>query len=54
APATFDSRLRAFERRLAARGIAPAQPRSGARLFAEPQVGDTEQFWVLNSLEATD
>jgi hypothetical protein len=50
----FDSRLRSFERRLAARGVAPAQPVSRGQLFAGPTIGDTRQFWALNDVSATD
>ncbi len=55
-PANFHSRLRAFERRLASRGLAPATPprsTSEFEMFADPAVGDTRQFWVLNDIDAT-
>ncbi len=53
--ASFDTRLRAFERRLASRVIAPAQPPAApvGQLFAGPEVGDKKQFWVLNDVDAT-
>jgi hypothetical protein len=54
-PAAFDSRLRAFEQRLAARGVPAARPPSDSvRLFGGPSIGDTRQFWVLNDVGATD
>ncbi len=50
---SFHSRLRAFERQLALRGLPPAQPPADAQLFAGPSVGDTRHFWVLNDVDAT-
>ncbi len=48
------SRLRAIERRLAERGLANrALDRDLAQLFAQPEVGDTREFWVINDLEGT-
>ena len=54
--ANFHSRLRAYERRLASRGLAPATPVSRTSefdLYAGPSLGDTRQFWVLNDIDAT-
>ena len=51
--ASFHSRLRAYEQRLAARGLSPARAPSGPGLFGGPTVGDTRQFWVLNDVDAT-
>jgi hypothetical protein len=56
--ANFHSRLRAYERRLASRGLAPATPVSQTSetsefdLYAGPSLGDTRQFWVLNDVDA--
>ncbi|MEB3323426.1 MAG: hypothetical protein VKI81_11435, partial [Synechococcaceae cyanobacterium] len=50
---SFQSRLRDYERRLARRGLSPAQPPIGAQLRAGPVVGDTRSFWVLNDVDAT-
>ncbi len=50
---SFDSRLRAFEQKLAVRGLPPARPPADAQLFAGPSVGDTRSFWVLNDVDAT-
>ncbi len=51
---SFDSRLRAFEQKLALRGLPVARPPAGAQLFAGPSVGDTRSFWVLNDVDATN
>jgi hypothetical protein len=49
---SFNSRLRALEQQLAARGVTPSRASSGARLFAQPDVGDTRLFWVINDIDA--
>jgi hypothetical protein len=54
--ANFHSRLRAYEHRLASRGLAPATPPSSTtefEMFAGPSLGDTRQFWALNDIDAT-
>lgn len=51
---SFHSRLRELERRLVARGLEPAAPSSAPQLLAEPQVGDTREFWVINETEFVD
>jgi hypothetical protein len=52
---SLDTRLRAFEQRLLARGLAVAPgPARTAQLFAQPQVGSTRQFWVINNLDSLD
>ncbi|HSG86276.1 MAG TPA: hypothetical protein VLA23_08050, partial [Candidatus Limnocylindrales bacterium] len=52
---SLDTRLRAFEQRLLARGRAVApRPARTAQLFAQPQVGSTRQFWVINNLDSLD
>ncbi len=48
----FHSRLRAFEQKLAMRGIPPAQPPAGAQLFAAQELGSIRSFWVLNDVDA--
>jgi hypothetical protein len=45
------TRLRAFERELAARGLPPAQPPTDPQLMAAPQVGDKRDFWVLDEVD---
>lgn len=55
---SFDTRLRAFERELVARGLADrglapgAQAQSGAQLFAQPSLGSSRDFWVIRNTEA--
>ncbi len=52
---TFHNQLRAFEQRIAERGLPLARaPERDVQLFAGPQVGDTRQFWVLNDPNATE
>jgi len=54
--ASFHGRLRAYEHRLASRGLAPATPPNSTsefEMFAGPSLGDTRQFWALNDIDAT-
>ena len=49
----FHGQLRAFEASLVARGLPQARPsRTGASLFAGPNVGDKRSFRVLNNVAA--
>ncbi|UCC47301.1 MAG: hypothetical protein JSV41_07245 [Gemmatimonadota bacterium] len=50
-PRSFHDRLRAFERQLAAAGLAPAQPSGGPQLVAGPRLGSQRNFWVLNDVD---
>ncbi len=55
---SFDTRLRAFERELVARGLAarelaPAgQAQYSAQLFAQPSLGSRRDFWVIRNTDA--
>jgi len=54
----FTTRLRAFERELAARGLADrrlatgVQPQYSAQLFALPSLNSRRDFWVIRNTEA--
>ncbi|MGD2154848.1 MAG: hypothetical protein PVG79_16390, partial [Gemmatimonadales bacterium] len=54
----FTARLRAFERELAARGLADrrlatgVQPQYSAQLFALPSLNSRRDFWVIRNTEA--
>lgn len=50
-PRSFHDRLRAFERQLAAAGLAPAQPSPGPQRAAGPELGSQRNFYVLNNVE---
>jgi len=50
-PRSFHDRLRAFERQLAAAGLAPAQPSPGPQRVAGPELGSRRNFYVLNNVE---
>ncbi|MGD2216007.1 MAG: hypothetical protein PVJ64_04600 [Gemmatimonadales bacterium] len=58
APESFDTRLRAFERELVARGLADrglapgAMAQPGAQLFAQPSLGSSRDFWVIKNTDA--
>lgn len=45
---SFHSQLRELELRLARKGLEPARAAGGPQLLAQPDVGDTRQFWVVN------
>jgi hypothetical protein len=55
---SFDTRLRAFERELVARGLAArelapgAQAQYRAQLFAQPSLGSQRGFWVIRNTDA--
>ena len=50
-PRSFHDRLRAFERQLAAAGLAPAEPSPGPQRVAGPELGSERNFYVLNNVE---
>jgi hypothetical protein len=54
---SFDTRLRAFERELVARGLvarglAPGTQARAAQLMAQPAVGSRRDFWVIKNTDA--
>lgn len=54
---SFNTRLRAFERELVARGLAarslaPGPQAQAAQLMAQPAVGSRRDFWVINNTDA--